>query len=86
MDERGAYQYSQMSSVDKGPRPFFSELANPPWYDEHGLRFHSWKEMAEARPPKQSAPQGYGIEEKCEGGKEETLAAGDDTKKSEGQS
>lgn len=36
MDERVARQYSHMSNVDKGTRPFFFfDFANPPWRDEY---------------------------------------------------
>ena len=33
-----------MSSIYKGPRPFFSDLAVPPFYNEHGRRIESWEE------------------------------------------
>jgi hypothetical protein len=43
-DKDVAQQYAHMSSIDKGPRPFFSDLADPPFYNEHGRRIERGEE------------------------------------------
>ncbi|CAG8886308.1 unnamed protein product [Penicillium egyptiacum] len=44
LDVKVAQRYVHMSTVDKGPRPFFSDLKDPPFYNEHGRRIESWEE------------------------------------------
>ncbi|KAG2420026.1 hypothetical protein HFD88_004824 [Aspergillus terreus] len=44
-DQQVAGQYSWMSCLDKGPRPFFSDLANPPVY-HNGRRIEDFKAVA----------------------------------------
>jgi hypothetical protein len=57
MDERVAKQYVDMSSIDKRPRPFFSDLQNPPFYDENGQHIENWEE-AMAESPEESEQEG----------------------------
>lgn len=76
-DARVAEQYLDMSSIDKGPRPFFSDLKHPPFYDENGRRIEDWEdEMAELSEG--SEPKGDGPKKKSEGRKQDRPAAGDD--------
>jgi hypothetical protein len=63
MDERVAQQYVDMSSIDKGPRPFFSDLQHPHFYDENGQRIENWEE-AMAESPEGSEPEGNTLERK----------------------
>ncbi|KAJ5102053.1 hypothetical protein NUU61_004275 [Penicillium alfredii] len=55
-DARVAEQYLDMSSIDKGPRAFFSDLKHPPFYDKNGRRMENWEEVM-ADSPEGSEPE-----------------------------
>ncbi|OQE16618.1 hypothetical protein PENFLA_c027G09417 [Penicillium flavigenum] len=44
VDGKVARQYARMRSIDKGPLPFFSDLTDPPFYNEHGRRIERGEE------------------------------------------
>jgi hypothetical protein len=70
-DDRVAEMYVDMSNIDKGPRPFFSDLQHPPFYDEHGRRIENWEEemakLPEGSEPEGGEPEGDALEKKTAG-------------------
>ena len=91
LDAKVAQRYVHMSSVDKGPRPFFSDLKHPPFYNQHGQRIENWEEIyklpegsepegsePEGSEPEGSEPEGDGLKKKSEGRKQDRLGAGID--------
>lgn len=78
-DARVAEQYLDMSSIDKGPRPFFSDLKHPPFYDENGRRIENWEDEM-TKLPEGSEPEGDSLKKKSEGRKQDRPAASDDSR------
>ncbi|KAF3016958.1 hypothetical protein E8E15_004767 [Penicillium rubens] len=91
LDAKVAQRYVHMNGVDKGPRPFFSDLKHPPFYNQHGQRIENWGEIyklpegsepegsePEGSEPEGSEPEGDGLKKKSEGRKQDRLGAGID--------
>ncbi|KAJ5854673.1 hypothetical protein N7534_007216 [Penicillium rubens] len=49
LDAKVAQRYVHMNGVDKGPRPFFSDLKHPPFYNQHGQRIENWGRYTSCR-------------------------------------
>ena len=79
MDAMVVQDYLEKSSIDKGPRPFFSDLKHPPFYDEHGRRIENWEDEV-AESPEGSEAEEDDLQKKSEGSKQDRPAAGDDLK------
>lgn len=57
VDDRVAGHYLDMGSIDKGPRPYFSDLQNPPYYDENGQRIENWREWLGKSPERSTTDE-----------------------------
>lgn len=72
-------EYLHRSSIDKGPRPLFSDLKHPPVFNENGHRMIEWEELTSSQPPWRKQEDSPGKTDEDE--KQEKPEEGDEMKK-----